>query len=177
MTIVYRLSPELRQKLKTPIGTLVRGSFSETINRLETMISTEKPALLVSVGDTITRNLVKKGIKAKLVIVDNICMRRAVERPVQVELDRTVYIRNPPATITAEAINAIQDALKGNAGVKIVVDGEEDLLVLIAAIHAPDGSFVLCGQPREGIVVVKVTSDKKDEVAAILNEMKASSKS
>lgn len=177
MTVVYRLSPELRQRLKDPIGTLVRGSFSETMNRLEAMISTEKPPVLVSVGDTITRNLVRRDIKAKLMIVDNICMRRAVEEPMKVKMDGTVHVKNPPATITTEAIDAIQNALKGDAGVKIVVDGEEDLLVLIAVLHAPDGSFVLYGQPHEGIVVVRVTPEKKDEVAAILREMKTSSKS
>jgi len=177
MTVVYRLSPELRQKLKDPIGTLVRGSFSETMSRLETMIGIEKPLVIVSVGDTITRNLARRGIKVKLVIVDNICMRKAVKNPVQVKIDRAVHVKNPPATITAEAIDAVQNTLKGDVGVKIVVDGEEDLLVLIAVLHAPDGSFVLYGQPHEGIVVVRVTPEKKGEVAAILNEMKTSSKS
>jgi uncharacterized protein (UPF0218 family) len=35
----------------------------------------------------------------------------------------------------------------------------------------------LYGQPHEGIVVVRVTPEKRDEVAAILREMKTSSKS
>jgi uncharacterized protein (UPF0218 family) len=57
------------------------------------------------------------------------------------------------------------------------VDGEEDLLTLIAVLNAPEKSLVVYGQPYEGIVVVKVTAKKKAEAMEILKAMKTASKS
>ena len=68
---------------------------------------------------------------------------------------------NPQGTITKEAISAIKDALEKNEHTHIVIDGEEDLLTLIAVYYAPENSFVVYGQPYSGIVVVKVTQQKK----------------
>ncbi|NLB75740.1 MAG: DUF359 domain-containing protein, partial [Crenarchaeota archaeon] len=56
----------------------------------------------------------------------------------------------------------------------IVVNGEEDLLTLIAVLYAPQNSFIIYGQPDIGIVVVKATEMKKAEVKQFLNEMKLS---
>jgi len=172
MSVSYGLTPELRQRLKQPIGTLIKGSFFETMKRLKDIMEKEKPPFIVSVGDTVSRNLAKNQIPPRLAIVDNICMRRTVEEPVKLTMDKTVQVRNPQAKITAEAIHAIQDALKGSASVKIVVDGEEDLLALVAVLYAPENSLVVYGQPYEGIVVVKVTPEKKAEIAQLLKEMK-----
>jgi len=57
------------------------------------------------------------------------------------------------------------------------VDGEEDLLTLVAVLHAPENSFIVYGQPREGVVIVKATREKKAEVAEILKAMESVSKS
>jgi hypothetical protein len=177
MTIAYSLTPELRQKLKEPIGTLIRGSFTETMKCLKEIVRKEEPPIIVCVGDTVSRNLIKNDLSPYLTIVDNICMRRDVKEPAQITADKTIRVKNPQATITSEAIEAIQDALRGNTRVRIIVDGEEDLLALIAVLYAPEGSFILYGQPYEGIVVVKVSPEKKAEVAGILKEMEAGSKS
>ena len=56
----------------------------------------------------------------------------------------------------------------------IVVRGEEDLLALIAVWYAPEKAFVVYGQPYSGIVVVKVTSEKKAQAQEFLNAMKSS---
>jgi len=177
MTIAYSLTPELRQKLKEPIGTLIRGSFAETTKRFKKMIEEEKPPFVISVGDTVSKNLAKFNVIPQLAIVDNKCMRRTVKEPVRLALEKTVHVKNPQATITAEAITAIQEALKSNIHVKMVVDGEEDLLTLIAVLYAPENTFVLYGQPYEGIVVVRITSEKKTEIAEILKQMETGSKS
>ena len=58
-----------------------------------------------------------------------------------------------------------------NIQTKIVINGEEDLLALPAVLFAPEGSFVVYGQPKEGVVVIKVTAEKKAEVKLIIDEM------
>ncbi len=99
-------------------------------------------------------------------------MRRRV-KPSSFEDKKIVHVKNPQGTITEEAFAAVQKALeKGEKNhIHLVVDGEEDLLTLVAVLFAPERSFVVYGQPYKGIVVVKVTPEKKAEAKALLNAM------
>jgi uncharacterized protein (UPF0218 family) len=175
MTIAYTLTPELRKRLKKPIGTLIRGSFDETMKRFKDMMEKEKPSVMISVGDTVSRNSVKNHIFPQLSIVDNRVMRKNVQ-PMPLMDEKVIRVENLPGTITEEALRAIREALKSDCRVKMVVDGEEDLLALIAVLYAPENSYVIYGQPYEGIVVVKVTPEKKAEVAGILKTMENAQK-
>jgi uncharacterized protein (UPF0218 family) len=171
MAIAYSVMPELRAKLREPFGTLIQGTFSETMSRLKIIVEREKPPKIVSVGDTVSRNLHEHGVNPELSITDNRRMRKRIQPRVFPEKS-VVHVRNLQGTITGEAITAIQRALESDRQVHIIVDGEEDLLTLIAVLHAPEGSLVVYGQPYEGIVVVKVTPEKKAEVMGILEAMK-----
>jgi uncharacterized protein (UPF0218 family) len=175
MNILYTLTPELRIKLKKPLGTLIRGSYTETIKKLLDMIREEKPSTIISVGDTVSKNITENHAIPQLAIVDNKVMRRRIQ-PVPTTAEKIIHVKNPPGTITKEAATAIQTALKSNCHVKIIVEGEEDLLTLIAVLHAPENAFVVYGQPYEGIVIVKVTPEKKAEVSEILKTMETARK-
>lgn len=175
MPIRYNLTPGLRVKLKQPLGTLIRGSFTETTKRFSEMVSKEQPSSIIAVGDTVSKNLAKNHILAKLSIIDNKCMRKNVQ-PTPLATEKTFHVKNPQGTITEEAIAAVQEALQSSQHTKIVVEGEEDLLTLIAIMNAPQDSFVLYGQPHEGIVVVKVTQGKKTEISELLKAMEKGSK-
>ena len=175
MSIKYNLTPELRAKLKQPLGTLIRGSFTETTKRFSEMVNKERPSSIIAVGDTVSGNLAKNHILTKLSIIDNKCMRKNVQ-PTPLATEKTLHVKNPQGTITEEAIVAIQETLQSNERTKIVVEGEEDLLTLIAIMNAPQDSFVLYGQPHEGIVVVKVTQGKKTEISELLKAMEKGSK-
>jgi len=165
----------MRIKLKEPIGTLIQGSFKETIKKFKEIVEREKPSRIISVGDCVSRTLVESGIFPSLLIVDNKVMRKDVE-PFEFLVDETLFVCNPQGTITVEAMSAIEVAVKAKHSAKIVVKGEEDLLALIAVLYAPEDSFVVYGQPRVGIVFVKVTQQKKIEMLNILNAMKTVSK-
>lgn len=170
MPIAYVLTPQLRMKLKQPLGLLIKGSFAETMKRFNEIVIREKPPQIISVGDTVSRNLVHNNILPHLMIVDNMAMRKSTQ-PFSAKVKKTIHIKNPQGTITDEAVQAIQEALKDNQCVKIVVDGEEDLLALMVILHSPVNSLVVYGQPYEGIVVVKVTPEKKAEIVNILKDM------
>jgi uncharacterized protein (UPF0218 family) len=170
MPILYELTPELRTELKHPLGTLIRGSFVETMKRIRDMVERESPPAIVSVGDTVSRNLLKNHVHPQLSIVDNRCMRRSIP-PTFLAPEKTVRVRNARGTIAEDAIGAIRDALKTSQRTLIVVEGEEDLLTLIVIMYAPQNSFVIYGQPREGVVVVKATTEKKAQVSEILKAM------
>ena len=173
MTIAYILTPQLRIKLKEPFGSLIQGTPEDTMAKMKELIEKEKPPKIVSVGDVVSRNLHKHSIHPQLTIIDNISLREQ-KMPLEPEAEKTVYVDNPQGTITQESITAIKGALTRNEHTHIVVKGEEDLLTLIAVSYAPENAFVVYGQPNLGIVVVKVTSQKKVQAHKFLNAMKAS---
>jgi GTP-dependent dephospho-CoA kinase len=170
MTVEYAITPELRIKLKDPYGTLIQGTFNETMDAMKKLMEEEKPPKLISVGDVVSLNLHKHGIHPQLTIIDNKSLRSRT-MPETVRVEKTVCVANPQGTITKEAVGAIREAIEKNEHTHIVIDGEEDLLTLIVVLYAPENSFVVYGQPHEGIVVVKVTAQKKAEVKKFLKAM------
>jgi uncharacterized protein (UPF0218 family) len=174
MSIIYTITPELRGKLREPFGILIKGSFDQTMSKMHE-VKNQKPPKIISVGDVVTKNLQDYNIPPDLAIIDNKNMRNKFQQTINVS--EAVKVKNPQGTITKEAIEAIKEALKNSEQTQIVVDGEEDLLTLIAVRYAPENSVVLYGQPYEGIVLVKVSPEKKTEATKVLKEMKKYSKS
>jgi uncharacterized protein (UPF0218 family) len=173
VNIEYTLTPRLRVFLKDPFGALITGDAKETMVALKALMDKEKPARLVSVGDVVSQNMHESGLNPQLTVIDHISLRDQ-PMPKQPPVENTVYVDNPQGTITEEAILAIKAALESNAHIHIEVKGEEDLLTLIAVLYAPENAFVIYGQPYRGIVVVKASLEKKDQVKQFLKEMKAS---
>lgn len=167
----YSVTPELRTKFKEPFGALIQGSFDETMSKMKKLIEKEKPPKIISVGDVVSRNLHEYNLHPQLTIVDNKFLRTK-SLPEEVAVEKTIRVENPQGTITQEAISAIKEALEKNEHTHIIVDGEEDLLTLIAVLNAPENAVVVYGQPYSGIVVVKVTSEKKAEAREFLKAMK-----
>ena len=172
MTVAYSITPKLRKKFKEPFGILIRGSFDETMNKMQELISTEKPSEVISVGDIVSRNLHEHNIHPQLSITDNRFLRkqRILEKA---SVEKTVHVNNPKGEITLEAISAIREALEKREHTHIVVDGEEDLLTLVVVSDAPENAFVVYGQPYSGIVVVKVTPAKRAQAREFLKAMKS----
>jgi len=171
---VRRLKPSQRREGKLPLGLLIEGSFDETVEKLMKLIEKEKPSMIISVGDVVSESLIKKDIFPNVFIVDNKVMRKSVT-PLSAKADETWYVKNPPSTLTKEAVEEIQEILKKKKHrTKIVVDGEEDLLTLPAVLYAPENSLVVYGQPQKGIVAVKVTKQEKKKVRRVIEAMEQS---
>jgi uncharacterized protein (UPF0218 family) len=171
MTVEYRISEQMRARFKEPFGFLIQGDPKDTMNKLREIIKQEKPTKLIAVGDIVSRNLYNHNIDTNIVITDNQSLREKVESIIYPG-KKLVLAKNPQGTITKEAIIAIQDSLKDDKSVQILIEGEEDLLTLIAVLHAPKGAIIVYGQPNQGIVVVKVTSEKKNKASTTLEKMK-----
>lgn len=173
MIKIRRLTPTLRKKLKFPLGLLIRGKSDETMKQLGELVEREKPSRIISVGDVVSESMTKHGIFPQVMIVDNRVMREPIT-PVYLEADQTLHLKNPSGTLTDQAWPTIQEALRQMQRTKVVVDGEEDLLTLVAVLCAPEKSLVVYGQPHEGIVVVKVTEQTKGMVRQVVEAMEAS---
>lgn len=165
----FLLTEPQRPLLKEPLGQLVAGTSSECNQALRKVQETERPRRLILVGDTVSRNAVQSGIRPDVIIIDHKEMRgETVEfTHGKARVFRTI---NKPGTIDLLAWQAVAEAIeKGDSAV--LVEGEEDLLTLVAIMVAPKGSIVAYGQPGIGIVLVRVSANKKNEIQALIDEM------
>lgn len=165
------LTPALREELKKPFGILIQGPAELTIETLKKLIEKGKPPKMITIGDVTTANLIRFGTPPDLCIVDNRVMRKQV-KPILMKTTQTLHTTNPPGTITTEAWLMVKKGISAPQKTRIVVAGEEDLLVIPAVIFAPENSIIAYGQPNQGIVITKVTKQRKLECRRIIASMK-----
>jgi GTP-dependent dephospho-CoA kinase len=161
------LPESLRDSLKKPMGLLIKDSEITKENILRTI---SKDAFLITVGDATTEKMIQFGLDPSLQIVDS--MEKRNKRNLPMGKARTILeCVNPAAEITDESISVIKKAFQEDAPVRIIVKGEEDLLVLPVAMHAPENSVIMYGQPNEGLVIVKVTEEIRNKATKIMSSM------
>lgn len=161
------LSDSLRDSLKKPMGLLIKDSEVTKEAILQIM---PKDVFLITVGDATTEKMIKFGLDPSLQIVDSLEKRNKRSLPLG-KVRTTLECINPAAEITNESISIIKKAFHADVPVRIIVKGEEDLLVLPVAIHAPKNSVIMYGQPNEGLVIVKVTEEIRNKATKIMNSM------
>ena len=169
--ITYILTPELRNELKRPLGLLISGSNEEVINKLGKIMKSIKPKKIISVGDVISKSMLEKRFPLNIFIVDNKSMRKVME-PLSFKADKTLKLVNPAGTITEESWRIIGEAINSKGLVRVLVDGEEDLLTIVAVLLAPENSMVVYGQPNKGVVVINVNKEIKRKMHDIISRMK-----
>jgi len=163
-----QLSKDLRDHLKKPLGNLINDNNPNKENIIK-KISTE--SIVITVGDRTTENMLQYGLKPQIQIIDGLEKRNQRTIPTDETVNTNLSCRNPPGEITEESIQTIQKAFSCEPPVRILVDGEEDLLVIPICIHAPENSIVMYGQPNEGLVIVTITPEIRAKVQKILDVM------
>lgn len=111
--------------------------------------------LLVSVGDAVTERSLRMGIPPAIQVVDGREKRAKRQVPTGV-VAHELRLRNPAGALSDEAFMQMARAYAAPRPVRVVVDGEEDLLALIPLARYPLGTVLVYGQPDEGLVVVRV---------------------
>lgn len=161
------LPESLRESLKIPLGLLVADRYATKENILKNVPA---GSFLITVGDATTEKMIGFGINPHLQIVDSLEKRH--KRDVPGGRVATLFeCTNPPAEITDESMAVIKRAITASPPARIVVNGEEDLLVLPAAVYAPENSVILYGQPNEGLVIVKVDGKTREQARKIMSQM------
>lgn len=164
------LPDELRQFLKEPFGELIVGSNENIILRLKEIIASKKPRRVISIGDNVSRLISENHMNVDIKIIDNQEMRKLV-KPFQFKSTHIFKVLNHPGGIEDAVWPVFNDALKKDNSL-IIVEGEEDLLTLVAVNQTPLGSLILYGQPKKGVVAVIVTNEIKTKVDSILKTMR-----
>jgi len=162
---VARLPDDLRSELREPLGPV----FTDADDLLA-----DAGSPLIAVGDVVTYHLAQAGRPPDVAVVDGRTEREAVDEEIREglpDLDQRVEVANEPATLSADLVGALVDAVRSGDRTLVEVDGEEDLAALPAIVAAPDGATVVYGQPGEGMVRAAVTPEVRAEVRALLERM------
>ena len=163
-----KLPENLRDQLKIPLGDLIK---EENVNKENILTKIGSEPIVITVGDRTTENMINLGIMPQIQIVDGLEKRNQRLVPKDDTINTNLSCKNPPGEITEESTQVIQKAFSCKLPVRIIVDGEEDLLVLPVCILAPENSVVMYGQPNEGLVIIHITPEIRAKVQKILDAM------
>ena len=163
-----QLPDDLRDQLKHPLGNLVSDNDPNKENIIKKITA---ESIIITVGDRTTENMLQLGLKPQIQIIDGLEKRNQRIVPADDTINTNLSCRNPPGEITEESMQTIQIAFSCERPVRVIVKGEEDLIVLPACIFAPKNSVVMYGQPNEGLVIIRVTPEIKAKVQKILDSM------
>lgn len=172
---MLKLTEELREECSKPFGRLYSGSNVE-INDIEEL---QDYSILICVGDVVSYHALNSGLTPHIILMDKKTEREFNEE-IAGKIDQlsreyeVVDTQNPTGCISADLAQKIESSLnRVNSGqkVKMVVEGEEDLAVIPLVCILPENSLIIYGQPHEGIVVLRVTPDKKILIHHILKKM------
>jgi uncharacterized protein (UPF0218 family) len=165
---VVELPEDLRLELKEPLGPI----YTATDSLLE---AAGRP--LITVGDVVTHHVIEAGETPAVALVDERTERSAVRSEISETLrtfegfERVETVTNPAATLSAELLSALREALADGRPTLLEVDGEEDLAALPAVVLAPEGASVIYGQPGEGMVLGTVDAETKTRSRELLFRM------
>lgn len=162
-----KLPNSLRDQFKNPLGVLLP---EDTVDKAHISEYLSDNSYIITVGDRTTEKMIDFGLIPSLQIIDGVEKREKRELP-KLENTTELTVDNPAAEITSQSIDVIKQAFTLPSPVRIVVNGEEDLLVIPVCVHAPDNSIVLYGQPNEGLVVVEITPEIRNKTQSLLDLM------
>ncbi len=161
------ISIEARKYLSKPLGELFPAEKLPQLRDLLIEMRSREDGFIASVGDRVTKTLIDWGIIPDVAVVD--CMER--RRPVNI-VDEAVfkevfYVDNMRGYINM-AIKDLVDKALADRPVLIKVGGEDDLVGIPVIYSLRDGSIMIYGQPKQGIVLVRVTPTLKNELDKII---------
>jgi len=163
-----KLSENLRDQLKTPLGILLPDNQVTKDNVLKHVPS---KSFIITVGDATTENMLQFGIIPSLQIIDSQEKRSKRTPPSSTKVVSTISCNNPAGEITRQSIDVIKNSFTLKPPVRIMINGEEDLLVIPVCLYAPENSVVMYGQPNEGLVIVKIDENIRKKTQLILDSM------
>ena len=182
-TNTYKITPSARKLLADPIGTLYPGTISENIPKIKEWTKKQKKnPQFVCVGDIVSQGFLNDKLLSsylKMCIIDEKTKRGEFQISANLVEYYITRIHNPPGMLRSSALREVEKQLESSQKTLIVVDGEEDLLVIPAILHAPENTWVVYGQPPvtdledefpAGLVMIAVNDEMKARVQNLLDQ-------
>lgn len=157
--------------LKEPFGRLIKEK-EVTINLVTEIL--KKAPKVIAVGDTTTEKLVGFGFVPDISVTD--CKEKRVIKTSKFEypVDKVMHLQNKPGELSEQVVLEVRKLILANAydiKIRIIIDGEEDLVALPFLMYCPNDWVICYGQPNEGLVIVKVSEESRKKAALIFNKV------
>jgi GTP-dependent dephospho-CoA kinase len=164
------LSPEELHLLKNPFGILIHDKYV-TKRKIKAILKNAKQ--VISVGDCTTDRLISFDIIPDILVIDGIERRTKRSRGLHSKImaAEELHCSNPPGSISKEAFLVLYQALAMPGPVKVIVNGEEDMLALPIIAIADEKAVVLYGQPLEGMVVVNINPETQAKAKNLMERI------
>jgi uncharacterized protein (UPF0218 family) len=164
------LNPDVINLLKDPFGILVHDKYL-TKHKIKCILKNSKK--VISVGDSTTDRLISFDIVPDISVIDGVerRMKRSHSLHSKITTVKVLHCSNPAGSITKEALLVLCKAFTMPGPVKVIVDGEEDMLALPIITIAPEEAVVLYGQPLQGMVVVNVSPEMQAKAKNLMQRI------
>ncbi|RLG60715.1 hypothetical protein DRN86_01795, partial [Candidatus Geothermarchaeota archaeon] len=167
LVILRVFNKKIRTELKRPQGKLFK-SFSSAL--MEAKKARSRGILVVSVGDRTTFNFISNGFIPDISIIDGMELRREFPEIKRTFFRKVYEVKNEAGTINTEIGKTILKAVNLSPAL-IKVDGEEDLLALLACVSLKKDFALFYGQPKRGVVMVTSSSKDKKRLDRLFREI------
>lgn len=161
------LSPEDQAALKKPFGILLPDA---QITKQKVANLLKGATKIITVGDATTERLASFGFIPDLAVVDG-KERRSARKAPSTYPAKEMRCKNDAGRISQDAVYLLGRALEEKKPVRVIVEGEEDMLALPLFVMAPLGAVVLYGQPLEGLVAVEITLEKRKQAKDLMDRI------
>lgn len=160
------INAKFRQYLRQKHGKIVIDAKS-----LQREFQKLKPEKIVWVGDRVGKFFLDNKISFDLGVFDLKIERKNAEflRSFLTQKE-TVKIRNTSGIIKASLLSKLSQILQQHKGM-LYVQGEEDLTSVSLILLLPFGSCLFYGLKGKGMVMLKVTEEKKEEISSYLSKL------
>ena len=177
----FILPESLKEVLRKPLGRIIQSisTLSEKIvKEMKDTLVKQGSFYCCAVGDMVTYELKNRGILLHISVIDHMTQRKALNSNfLQSIIEKGCSVaKNEKGTIQKEAVIALHFLFTENeAGHKratkqLLIQGEEDLLTLVAVLLAPLNSHIWYGQQKIGAIDVKVTEKIKQRVYNLMKK-------
>ena len=165
-----KLDPTKLDLFKEPFGTLIRNNDVTKDQILDILNKAQK---VITIGDTTTEKFVGFGYLPDVSVIDGKEKRVIKTSVCDYPVDRILRLQNKPGELSEHVIVEVRKLIlniDGDSKIRIIIDGEEDLVALPFLIYSPDDWMICYGQPNEGLVIVKVNEDSRKRAELIFNK-------
>lgn len=161
--LVWCITEDLKKILSKPLGEVY------STDQYLRLLQTKNLYQVVTVGDVVSSVAISNGYKPRIAIVDQKTKRSGFD--FNWARFKPVAVWNPPGTISLESVVKFVELLERNENSVLLVEGEEDMLALLAVLVSPLGYTVFYGQPDLGVVCVEIDKAKRLEALNIFGKM------
>jgi len=175
----FALPERLRSSLREPLGDLIQGGIMDqklVVKQIKDTIKTSNPPMIFAIGDIITSSLLDHDCSPSISVIDFKTRREALSKipNAKSQIPNLKRYRNPAGTIAKSVIKQVRVLkdrwMKDHNDSWLIIKGEEDMVALPVILLAPLNAFVLYGQYDLGVVLVKITEEKKRGVWRALKQ-------